>query len=34
MMHVFGATGPTGHQVVMQALAQGHTVTAFVTFQA
>jgi putative NADH-flavin reductase len=27
---VFGATGGTGHQVVCQALAQGHTVTAFV----
>jgi len=27
---VFGATGGTGQQVVTQALAQGHTVTAFV----
>ncbi|MGH8767187.1 MAG: NAD(P)-dependent oxidoreductase [Burkholderiales bacterium] len=27
---VFGATGPTGQQVVNQALSQGHTVTAFV----
>jgi putative NADH-flavin reductase len=27
---VFGATGRTGHQVVTQALGQGHTVTAFV----
>ena len=27
---VFGATGGTGHQIVTQALAQGHTVTAFV----
>jgi putative NADH-flavin reductase len=27
---VFGATGPTGRQVVTQALAQGHEVTAFV----
>jgi putative NADH-flavin reductase len=27
---VFGATGPTGQQVVKQALSQGHTVTAFV----
>lgn len=27
---VFGATGHTGHQVVTQALGQGHTVTAFV----
>jgi len=27
---VFGATGPTGQQVVKQALGQGHTVTAFV----
>jgi putative NADH-flavin reductase len=26
---VFGATGPTGNQVVAQALAQGHSVTAF-----
>jgi putative NADH-flavin reductase len=27
---VFGATGPTGQQVVMQALGRGHIVTAFV----
>jgi putative NADH-flavin reductase len=27
---VFGATGPTGHEVVMQALSRGHAVTAFV----
>lgn len=27
---IFGATGPTGIQLVNQALAQGHTVTAFV----
>ncbi|HEX6942759.1 MAG TPA: SDR family oxidoreductase [Gemmatimonadaceae bacterium] len=27
---VFGATGPTGEQVVTQALSQGHDVTAFV----
>src|SRR5205814_437893 len=27
---VFGATGPTGQQVVKQALGHGHTVTAFV----
>jgi putative NADH-flavin reductase len=27
---VFGATGPAGHQVVMQALSRGHAVTAFV----
>ena len=27
---VFGATGPTGKQVVTQAFSQGHTVTAFV----
>jgi putative NADH-flavin reductase len=27
---VFGATGPTGQQVVTQALGQGHAVTAFV----
>ena len=27
---VFGATGPTGQQVVKQALSQGHTVTIFV----
>ena len=27
---VFGATGPTGQQVVKQGLSQGHTVTAFV----
>ena len=27
---VFGATGPTGQQVVLQALGQGHIVTAFV----
>jgi putative NADH-flavin reductase len=26
---VFGATGATGHEVVKQALSQGHTVTAF-----
>ena len=26
---VFGATGPTGRQVVTQALEQGHDVTAF-----
>jgi putative NADH-flavin reductase len=27
---IFGSTGGTGHQVVTQALEQGHTVTAFV----
>lgn len=27
---VFGAAGPTGHQVVQQALDRGHTVTAFI----
>ena len=27
---VFGATGPTGRQVVTQALGRGHSVTAFV----
>lgn len=26
---IFGATGSVGRQVVTQALAQGHTVTAF-----
>jgi uncharacterized protein YbjT (DUF2867 family) len=26
---VFGANGPTGHLVTKQALAWGHTVTAF-----
>ena len=26
---IFGATGGTGRQLVAQALAQGHTVTAF-----
>lgn len=27
---IFGATGPTGHQLIAQALAAGHTVTTFV----
>lgn len=31
---VFGATGPTGTQVVSQALSRGHSVTAFVRDQA
>jgi putative NADH-flavin reductase len=27
---IFGASGATGHELVNQALAQGHVVTAFV----